>query len=326
MSDEAAALPSFSRRSVGLLQRNGVIAFLVLLAVILLLVAISPHGVSYFDISTISASGTTLALAGIGETIVILGGGLDLSLGAVISLVNVVLVTTLGSSELGVVPYTALAAAIAIGIGAAVGAVNGLLVSYLRLPSIIVTLGTMFVVQGLALLILKSPEGSVSGDFANLLVGDAIPDVLPSPILIIVLAVLAWLYLKRLRFGVALYAIGSDAAAARASRVNVQARSLPLIHGGRRIFRRCRLVHHRQCRIRRPPHRHAFSAEGVCRGRSRRHVDRRRARRRGRYGIRRADTDHRHRHLSCHGRPDLLRADCRRRDSSHRGAGAWNAM
>ncbi len=98
MTDEAAAFPSFSARlPVALLQQNGAIAFLVLLAVILLLVAVSPHGVSYFDISTISASGTTLALAGIGETIVILGGGLDLSPGAVISLVNVVLVTVLGS-------------------------------------------------------------------------------------------------------------------------------------------------------------------------------------------------------------------------------------
>ena len=94
--------------------------------------------------------------------------------------------------------------------------------SYLRLPSIIVTLATMFVVQGTALLILKFPGGAVSGDFANLLVGDVIPDVLPVPILIIFLAVLAWLYLKRLRFGVGLYAIGSDAAAARASRVDVR--------------------------------------------------------------------------------------------------------
>ena len=99
---------------------------------------------------------------------------------------------------------------------------TALLVSYLRLPSIIVTLATMFVVQGAALLILKFPGGSVSGDFANLLVGDVIPDVLPVPILIIVLAVLAWIYLKRLRFGIGLYAIGSDASAARASRVDVR--------------------------------------------------------------------------------------------------------
>ena len=223
MTDEAAVLPNWSARlSVALLQRSGGIAFLVLFAVILLLIAVSPNHLSYFDLSTISASGTTLALAAIGETIVVLGGGLDLSPGAVISLVNVILVTQLGPATLGVGAYTALAIAMALGIGAGIGAINGLLVSYLRLPSIIVTLATMFVVQGATLLILKFPGGSVSGDFANLLVGDVIPDVLPVPILIIVVAVLAWLYLKRLRFGIGLYAIGSDPVAARASRVNVR--------------------------------------------------------------------------------------------------------
>jgi ribose transport system permease protein len=223
MIDEAAVLPNFSARlPVSLLQRSGTIVFLVFLAVVLLLIAVSPNHLSYFDLSTISASGTTLALAGIGETIVVLGGGLDLSLGAVISLVNVVLVTQLGSSALGVVPYTVLATAIALAIGAGIGAINGLLVSYLRLPSIIVTLATMLVVQGASLLILKFPGGSVSNDFANLLVGDVVPDVLPVPILIIILAALAWLYLKRLRFGIGLYAIGSDASAARASRVDVR--------------------------------------------------------------------------------------------------------
>ena len=158
MTDQAAALPNWSARlPVAFLQRSGMIAFLVLLAVILVLIEVSPNRLSYFDLSTISASGTTLALAGIGETIVVLGGGLDLSPGAVISLVNVVLVTQLGPSTLGVGAYTALAAAIALGIGAGVGAINGVLVSYLRLPSIIVTLATMFVVQGAALLILEIP-------------------------------------------------------------------------------------------------------------------------------------------------------------------------
>ena len=156
MTDQAAALPNWSARlPVAFLRRSGLIAFLVLLAVILVLIEVSPNHLSYFDLSTISASGTTLALAGIGETIVVLGGGLDLSPGAVISLVNVVLVTQLGPSTLGVGAYTALAVAMALGIGGGVGAINGVLVSYLRLPSIIVTLATMFVVQGAALLILE---------------------------------------------------------------------------------------------------------------------------------------------------------------------------
>lgn len=223
MSHTAVALPPKSNwMRPGFLQASGAISFIVLLAVIAILILVNPHQLSYFDLSTISASATTLALAGIGETIVVLGGGLDLSPGAVISLVNVVLVTQLGAANLDVGIYTVLAAAIAIGIGAVIGAMNGVLVSYLRLPSIIVTLATMFIVQGGALLILKYPGGTVSSDFANLLVGDVIPDVLPVPILIMVLSVLLWTYLRRLRFGVALYAIGSDATAAQANRVDVR--------------------------------------------------------------------------------------------------------
>jgi ribose transport system permease protein len=223
MLQQTATLPSnFVRFRSAFLRQTGAISFAALVVVIVTLIVVSPNSLSYFDLSTISASATTLALAGIGETIVVLGGGLDLSPGAVISLINVVLVTQLGSAALSTSAYTVTAAAIALGVGAGIGGINGALISYLRLPSIIVTLATMFVLQGASLLILKYPGGSVSGDFANLLVGDVIPDVLPVPILIMGLGVLAWLYLKRLRFGVALYAIGSDATAARANRVDVR--------------------------------------------------------------------------------------------------------
>ena len=75
MSETALALP---RKIVWLrptlLQRSGAIAFLVFLVVVGILIIISPHHLSYFDLSTISASATTLALAGIGETIVVLAG------------------------------------------------------------------------------------------------------------------------------------------------------------------------------------------------------------------------------------------------------------
>ena len=88
------------------LRQSGVIAFVAFVAVVLTSHCSKPQSLSYFDLSTISASATTLALAGIGETIVVLGGGLDLSPGAVISLVNVILVTQLGPATLGVGAFT----------------------------------------------------------------------------------------------------------------------------------------------------------------------------------------------------------------------------
>jgi len=202
-------------------ERGPKVALLVVVVAIAALVAVNPQPIGYFDISTISASAATLALAAIGETIVILAGGLDLSAGAVVSLVSVVLVTQLGTADLGVVPYTLAATAIALGVGAAIGAVNGFLVGYMRLQSIVVTLASMFVCQGAALLILRYPGGEVSYDFALVFVGDVIPEVLPAPVVVVAVALLVWLFIRSTRLGLSLYATGSDPGAATYNRVNV---------------------------------------------------------------------------------------------------------
>jgi ribose transport system permease protein len=204
-------------------SRGSLVALAVLVAAVGALLLVNRVPLSYFDVSTISASAATLALAAIGETIVILAGGLDLSAGAVISLVNVVLVTQLGPAPLSLGAYTLAAIAISLGIGAGIGAINGFLVGYLRLQSIVVTLATMFCAQGAALLILRYPGGEVSYDFSNLLVGDVVPGLLPAPVLVMAAGLACWLLLKQTRLGVAIYAVGSDANSAAANRVDVAA-------------------------------------------------------------------------------------------------------
>lgn len=196
------------------LRRGALIPLLLLVCMIALLQAVSPKLLGYADVSTIGASATTLALAAIGETIVVLAGGLDLSTGAVISLVNVVLVTQLGAAHIATPAYGALAFGLSLGLGGTVGAINGFLVGYARLQSIIVSLATMFVAQGVALLVLKYPGGEFSYDFSMLLVGDAIPNLLPSPLVVVAAALLIWLYVKATRLGLGFYAIGSDETAA----------------------------------------------------------------------------------------------------------------
>ncbi len=119
-------------------RQGALIPFGILVGIILLLQAVNPSRLGYFDVSTISASATTLALAAIGETIVVIGGGLDLSVGSVVSLVNVVLVTQLGAAGLHPVVYDLLVFGLSLGLGAGVGAINGFLVGYMRLQSIIV--------------------------------------------------------------------------------------------------------------------------------------------------------------------------------------------
>lgn len=214
-------------------ERGTLVAVAVFAIAVLLLIAVNPQPLSYFDLSTISASAGTLALAAIGQTIVIIAGGLDLSAGAVVSLVNVVLVTQLGTNELGVVPYTLVAVLIALGLGGAVGAVNGILVGYFHLQSIVVTLATMFICQGAALLILQYPGGEVSYDFALVFIGDVILGLLPAPIVVVVVALAVWLFLRNTRLGVSLYAIGSDPIAAAYNRVDVRfTRFMSFVLGG----------------------------------------------------------------------------------------------
>jgi ribose transport system permease protein len=201
----AGLMPDLLRKR-GLL--TAILVFLVLLLAVNLLSA-APMG--YFDVSYLSAGGAPLALAAVGQTLVILTGGFDLSAGAVISLVNVLLATHLGSSPGSEILW----AVIGIGAGACVGAVNGIFVAWLRLQPIVVTLAVMFVTEGLTLLVLDKPGGSVPADFSAFFTGSAIPNLLPAPLILIVAVIVIWALLKQTRFGTALYAIGSDADAAR---------------------------------------------------------------------------------------------------------------
>ncbi|GJH27004.1 ABC transporter permease [Caballeronia novacaledonica] len=164
----------------------------------------------YGDLSSTASSTASLALASIGETIVIIGGGLDLSTGAVLSLSNCLFVTHAGSTAGSLVLW----ALIAIAAGGLVGAVNGFFVAYMRLQPVVVTLATMFMTQGITLLIMKQPGGTVAQEFTSALSGDAFGGNVPMPLVVIVVGLLVWTVIKQTRFGTAVYAVGSDESAA----------------------------------------------------------------------------------------------------------------
>ena len=197
-------------------HRGLLIAMAAFVVLFLTIDLISPGPVSYFEISFLSSGGATLALAAVGETLVILTGGFDLSAGAVISLVNVVLASNMQDNPGSMLLWSL----IGVGIGMATGAFNGIFIAFLRLQPIVVTLSTMFIVQGLTLLVMDKPGGSIPFGLA-VLAGDAIPEILPMPLVILGLLVLAWLYLKNTRFGTAIYAIGSDQESARSAGISV---------------------------------------------------------------------------------------------------------
>lgn len=199
-------------------HRGLIIACVVFVLLFLSVDLITPGAFSYFEFSFMSAGGATLALAAMGQTVVILTGGFDLSTGAVISLVNVVLASTMGNSFGSEVAFFF----VALALGALVGAFNGFFVAVVRIPSIVVTLAAMFIVQGITLLIMEKPGGKIAPGFTSFFTGAAIPNVLPAPIVVLVVAGAIWLLIKHSRFGVGLYAVGSDAEAAFAGGIRTR--------------------------------------------------------------------------------------------------------
>lgn len=172
---------------------------------------------SYFSIESILNAGAPLVLASFGQTIVLIGGGFDLSAGAVVGLVNALLATCMAespASQVGVAVACLLAAGL-------IGAVNGLLIAVLRLQPIIVTLATMFVVKGITLLVLPGPGGAVPESFSEFFTGDLIANRVPSVAVVITIACGVWIYLRNTRLGTAIFAIGSDELAARWAGIDV---------------------------------------------------------------------------------------------------------
>lgn len=156
-----------------------------------------------------------LAVVGTGQTIVVLTGGIDLSVGGMMSLGSAILATQMvGSSIL----FWMLAT---LGIGAVLGAGNGLLITYLNIQPFIVTLATWSIISGAALMVLPAAGGEVPASFTNFLY-DSVKGVPVSMILLVALGVL-WIWLKRTRVLRRVYAIGSDEEAAFLSGVPIAA-------------------------------------------------------------------------------------------------------
>ncbi len=158
-----------------------------------------------------------LALAAAGLTLVILTAELDLSSVGVIAITNVVVATVSTSLPAGALVSFLLVCLI----GALVGLINGWFVAGLHLQSLACTLGSMIVCQGIALLILPAPGGDVAAFIMNRLT-DKVFGVVPVAGLILALVIVGWLLLRRTRFGIALYAVGTDAVASRLSGLDVE--------------------------------------------------------------------------------------------------------
>ena len=150
-------------------------------------------------------------LLAVGQAVVILGGGIDISVGSTVSITNAILATQLGREASP--EQTALITALVLLVGIGAGALNGMFVAVLRLQPIITTYATGFLYGGIALFILPSPGGGIPAPISAFY-RDTTPLGLPLTFFIILALLLAWALIRRTRFGRYLFAVGGSAGAA----------------------------------------------------------------------------------------------------------------
>jgi ribose transport system permease protein len=161
-----------------------------------------------------TASFAPLILVAAGQAIIVLSGSLDLSVGTGMSLINCIL-SAIMTESLG---SSALALAVGLAVALCIGLLNGVLVAYLRLPSLIATFATSAIWFGIALLLRPQPGGFVTpwvSTFYYLSLGPV-----AVPLLIVLAALGGWGLVKRRRLGRYVYAVGSSEEAAYDSGVN----------------------------------------------------------------------------------------------------------
>ncbi|HET7397388.1 MAG TPA: ABC transporter permease [Intrasporangium sp.] len=184
----------------------------------------APHFAEVTNLSNVARQGAVLALIGIAQTVVILGAGIDLSVGSVIALSSVLMATGLqhGNAVVG--------AGMALGAGLLVGLVNGLIIGLTRVTPFIVTLGMLSIVSGLALTITNGDPIFELADSSFFQLGTGYVGPVPIPVVLAAVAFAAvWFLLYRTRFGTHVYAIGGNEQAATLAGIAV-ARTKVLVY------------------------------------------------------------------------------------------------
>lgn len=159
-----------------------------------------------------------IILMAVGQAIVILGGGIDISVGGIASIVNTVLATRVGLDGSAAEMWQYVFISLLIGLLA--GAINGFFIAYLRLQPIITTYATSFLYVGLALFILPNPGGGIPASIAALY-RNSTPLNLPLAFYVIATILVIWLYISSTRYGRFLFAVGGKAEAAYETAVPV---------------------------------------------------------------------------------------------------------
>jgi ribose transport system permease protein len=218
---EAAAARAGTIQQSGLLARVGAVRNLGLIGVLAVLGIIGGLTADTFwtqsNILTILQQGSIIGVISVGMTFVIIGGGIDLSVGKMMALVSV-WATTASTQSYG--PLVMVLCALLVGMG--VGLVNGLLIAYGGMVAFIATLATLAASQGLAEQISNKQSQLVTQQSINDI---ATTKLLGIPLLVWIFAAVAfvgWIVLNRTTYGRRTFAVGGNLEAARLAGINIR--------------------------------------------------------------------------------------------------------
>lgn len=201
--------------ALDLLKRYGIYVVLLLLVVFFALA--SPAFFNPSNLLSVARQVSMLGIAAVGFAFVLLLGGIDLSIGSVVTLVNIVAAWLMVNA--GINPI--LASLVALIMSAAIGFTNGWIIANIKMPPLIVTLAMMIIIEGLAYMICKGlPIYGFPRWFTILGQGYVGPIPIPVIIMIVILAIGSFI-LNKTFFGRYFYAVGGNEQAANLSGIKV---------------------------------------------------------------------------------------------------------
>ncbi|MCC6802290.1 MAG: ABC transporter permease [Anaerolineae bacterium] len=208
---------STGRRTIQWIGEQGFIVIFILWAVYLALN--TRNFATTNNLFTVLRQASIIGVVAIGAHYIILLGDMDLSLAANLSLTGVVMASLMVNNELPPV----LAAVITLALGGAIGLINGLVITRLKINAIITTLGMMSILEGLAFMMTQGK--TIFGDPINdikLLSSGTLFDAIPVPVIVLfVFYGVAFIVLRRTTYGAYVFASGNNSKAAWLSGVNV---------------------------------------------------------------------------------------------------------
>jgi ribose/xylose/arabinose/galactoside ABC-type transport system permease subunit len=195
-------------------------AIWIILVVLLIISAIvSPVFLSPRNIINMLKKSASLGVVAVGQTFVILAGGIDLSVASVMALMSVMAAGMMNDKNNLVLPVSLFCLVVATGIGV----FNGVLVTKFKIPPFIATLGTILLVQGIRFVYTGGmPKGTIPDDLRFFGRGVAFLGIPTSVIIWVVVLIIALVVLKRTVFGRQLFAVGGNSKAAEVAGVKVE--------------------------------------------------------------------------------------------------------